>query len=720
MGVPDYNRPIGSSSACRYPRGVSLPQTSPTSGTPPNPSAHAQPPKPCPRPRRAPLPHRISSPHSVSPPHLAILPSATQQPTATATDAAYQALVASLPDPGAGLNRLEWHSSLPGSQGCEVPRNRLHDVKHRHASGRASPRAPAPARAAVAIRNEGRVRARRPTASTYLLSQSSTSRRPTLRHPAADSGPTNAAYQALVASLPDSGAGRRRLEWHSSLPGSQGCEVPRNRLDDVHMPATQTRIWARRSTTQAHAHRPQRARPSPYAMRAEYASPAPLHPLTSSPSQSSTPRRPTLRHPAADSAATDAAYQSLVASLPDPGVGPNRLEWHSSLPGSQGCKVPRNPSGRRAHARNTDTHLGAQAYAHRPQHARPSPYAMRADAAADTTLPPSPSSAPHSRRRAYSSAAQKRTEQLRIPPIAPSLPCNRPGPRPRANYLSVAWPCSSAWQPLPVLLCKASPHAAVAIRNEGRVRAPHPTAIHPPVSPPHLAALLFATQQLRTPPLAVAISQQPPPTHRSHRSYSNTPPFPPQSSAPPRRPTQRSPRTSTSPAARRHPAVQGAAADAAYRTLRHAMFPTLALLLRVAARVPVVSNTNTRPGRQDDQALPYAASLGSLSCDERLDAMGGVGGETSAGPVLRTSAPSPSPVKLRTPAAYRALVAVQSLPRHARNTNSTEGPWKDKGTHSIRIRTGPDLRQVQAQMQPAQPSVRSGRAMPRVGPGRPR
>ncbi|KAF8523401.1 hypothetical protein JB92DRAFT_3110109 [Gautieria morchelliformis] len=336
--------------------------------------------------------------------------------------------------------------------------------------------------------------------------------------------------------------------------------------------------------------------------------------------RSSTPRRPTLRHPAADSAATDAAYQSLVASLADPGVGPNRLEWHSSLPGSQGFKVPRNPSGRRAHARNTDTHLGAQAYAHRPQHARPSPYAMRADAAADTTLPPSPSSAPHSRRRVYSSAAQKRTEQLRIPPIAPSSPCNRPGPRPRANYLSVAWPCSSAWQPLPVLLCKASPRAAVAIRNEGRVRAPHPTAIHPPVSPPHLAALLLATQQLRTPPLAVAISQQPPPTHRSHRSYSNTPPFPPQSSAPPRRPTQRSPRTSTSPAARRHPAVQGAAADAAYRTLRHAMFPTLALLLRVAARVPVVSNTNTRPGRQDYQALPYARRR---STPGRRDTRGG-------------------------------------------------------------------------------------------------
>ncbi|KAF8488254.1 hypothetical protein JB92DRAFT_3130060 [Gautieria morchelliformis] len=342
------------------------------------------------------------------------------------------------------------------------------------------------------------------------------------------------------------------ISHHASLPGSQS--YPRSQS-----PA-------------------QDARPSPYAMRAEYARPAPPHPPTSSASQSTTPRYPTLRHQELYSAAADAAYpsatQQRTANLRTPPIAPSspcnlpgprpRPEYLSGVAllvrvvATSSSTMPTRPA-RRARARLSavdmpakQARIGArridrQAHAH----GRPSPHGLRKSGLRKSTHP-------------------------RSHPTPPRLLADRPTQ------------CSPRTSTSP-----SSRNARPSIRNERRVRAPYPTAIHLPPhpnSPPHLAALPSATQQ------CTAHSEVHVPGHtqvtqvifeydraagpakyqesprgraavvtRIEAEYGRSHPSPPHLLAD--RPTKRSPRPSTSPSSRRHPAVHGAAADASDRAL---------------------------------------------------------------------------------------------------------------------------------------------------------
>ncbi|KAF8483103.1 hypothetical protein JB92DRAFT_3132120 [Gautieria morchelliformis] len=181
--------------------------------------------------------------------------------------------------------------------------------------------------------------------------------------------------------------------------------------------------------------------------------------------------------------------------------------------------------------------------------------------------------------------ALPQTPPLKLPPRQPlSLSAHQHPPSVSAQSTPSAPQSSAPLHPVRRTSSPTQPSAYIlAVLFDLRHPAVHSDAAYP-------SATLQRTAQPRTPPTYRAHCVPEPgarlsvddahntnarlaevlgkPTRTCGRRHTHrAPPFPPQSSAPPRRPTQPSPRTSTSPSSLLHPAVHDAAPDAAYRAL---------------------------------------------------------------------------------------------------------------------------------------------------------
>ncbi|KAF8490871.1 hypothetical protein JB92DRAFT_1293182 [Gautieria morchelliformis] len=269
-------------------------------------------------------------------------------------------------------------------------------------------------------------------------------------------------------------------------------------------------------------------------MRAEYARPTPPHPLTSPLSQSSAPRHPTFRHPAADSDSYGRRLSSprRQSSRPrrrpqSPGVA-FLTAWQPGLQGPTELVCPTCTCPQYKHA---------SGHAEAPRKPTRTGPARAAVASAHRNPPTSQSSAP-------------RRSTLRHPAVH--------GAAADAASRGYNIPTASAHTQVTQVIFEYTPVPTPVLRTSSPTDPALPTHVHIAGLPPSPSSARCSCGRRLS--------------HPTPCDVPDTGPAPPRGSQSSGIPTR---------------AASRADVD-------------------VPARPQVVSSTNTRPGRQDDQALPYA------------------------------------------------------------------------------------------------------------------